>query len=328
MYHRGRSVEAPTPYFDAENAEGDFVQSCSRPMVGVATAFATGLTSGLAKMLYSAFANEPDSSLAQHIDTDIHAGILLGLSSARRLAGEGFRVNCRDNAPDYPLVEVMHDLKPEQKTKAVHTPAADIGAGSSWSILEDVIGDPAEIAYYIVKDGSSKALSQAPIARFGKLMTADRHEIESFCAIANLVQEYLMSPSAGPLCIGVFGPPGSGKSFGVKQVIEKAAEGRRPVKRLEFNLSQFADYSDLLDAFQLIRNGALSGKVPLVLFDEFDARFGTKLGWLRYFLAPMQDGEFLDHGRMHPLGQAIFAFIGGTSSTFERFTEGRQFSLF
>jgi hypothetical protein len=69
--------------------------------------------------------------------------------------------------------------------------------------------------------------------------------------------------------------------------------------------------------------GTLSWKVPLVLFDEFDARFGSKLGWLRYFLAQMQDGEFLDHGRMHPLGQAIFAFIGGAFSTFERLTEGR-----
>lgn len=102
-----------------------------RPVVGVATAFAAGLTSGLAKILYSAFANESDSSLAQHIDTGIHAGILLGLGSARRLAGEGFRVNRRDNTPDYPLVEVMHDLKSEQKITAVHILVADIGAGSS-----------------------------------------------------------------------------------------------------------------------------------------------------------------------------------------------------
>lgn len=108
----------------------------------------------------------------------------------------------------------------------------------------------------------------------------------------------------------------------MKQVIEKVAEGWRPVKRLGFNLSQFAVHLDLLGAFQLIRNGTLSGKVPLVLFDEYDARLGSKLGWLRYFLALMQDDEFLDHGRMHPLGQANFAFIGGTSSTFERFTEG------
>jgi hypothetical protein len=161
-------------------------------MAGVATAFAARLISGLAEILYPEFANEPDPSLAQHIDTVIHAGILLGLGSARRMVGKGFRVNRRDNAPDYPLIEVMHDLKPEQKITAVHIPAADIGAGSSWSILEDVIGGPAGIAYYIVKDGPSKALSQVPIALFGKLMTADRHEIESFCAITYLVQEYLM----------------------------------------------------------------------------------------------------------------------------------------
>jgi hypothetical protein len=56
-------------------------------------------------------------------------------------------------------------------------------------------------------------------------MTADRHEVESFHAITNWVQEYLMSPLTRPLCIGVFSSPGFGKSFGVKQVIEKQLKG-------------------------------------------------------------------------------------------------------
>jgi hypothetical protein len=97
--------------------------------------FRSCLISGLAKILYPEFANEPDPSLAQHIDTVIHAGILLGLGSARRMVGKGFRVNRRDNVPDYPLIEVMHDLKPEQNITAVHIPAADIGAGSSCPFL-------------------------------------------------------------------------------------------------------------------------------------------------------------------------------------------------
>ncbi|KAI9933972.1 hypothetical protein MW887_005044 [Aspergillus wentii] len=43
------------------------------------------------------------------------------------------------------------------------------------------------------------------------------------------------------------------------------------------------------------------------------------MGWLRYFLAPMQDGEFLDQGINRPLGPAIFAFVGGTCENFRQF---------
>ena len=71
--------------------------------------------------------------------------------------------------------------------------------------------------------------------------------------------------------------------------------------------------------FQLIRDRTLSGTVPLVLFNGFDASYGSKLSWLCYFLAPMQDGKFVYHGQMHTLGTAVFVFIGGTSSTFENF---------
>lgn len=45
------------------------------------------------------------------------------------------------------------------------------------------------------------------------------------------------------------------------------------------------------------------------------------LGWLRYFLAPMQDAEFLDQGTPHPIGQAIFVFAGGTCSSYAEFAK-------
>jgi len=46
---------------------------------------------------------------------------------------------------------------------------------------------------------------------------------------------------------------------------------------------------------------------------------GQPLGWLKYFLAPMQDGEFKSGHVVHPLGKAVFAFAGGTRSSFEQF---------
>jgi hypothetical protein len=61
-------------------------------------------------------------------------------------------------------------------------------------------------------------------------------------------------------------------------------------------------------------------KIPLVFFDEFDTPFEGKLGWLKYFLAPMQDGVFREGEITHPIGKSIFAFAGGVYNTFASFS--------
>jgi hypothetical protein len=215
----------------------------------------------------------------------------------------------------------MQDLEPNMRLASVEIPSMKISIGSSWSILEETMGEAAEIARHIVQFGPKAALERVPIASFGRLMTADRQEIESFRAITNLLNEYFRTPQAKPWCIGVFGPHGSGKAFAAIQVAERAAKGR-PVVKLEYNLSQFTDMDTLSEAFQTIRDHTLAGKLPMVFFDTFDAAaFGMKLGWLRYFLNPMQRGKFLDHGKEHPLGSAVFFFIASSYSTFAQFAE-------
>ena len=68
---------------------------------------------------------------------------------------------------------------------------------------------------------------------------------------------------------------------------------------------------------------SLRGKIPLVFWDEFDTSLeGMPLGWLRYFLAPMQDGSFLEGQVTHPIGRAIFVFAGGTCEKMEEFGTG------
>ena len=157
------------------------------------------------------------------------------------------------------------------------------------------------------------------MGQFGKLRTADRAEIEGFRSLRNLIDEYLSGTTARPLSVAVFGSPGSGKSFSVTQVAESVA-GSRKIARLEFNLSQFRSLEDLYRAFHRVRDTVLEGATPLVFFDEFDSAFEGELGWLKYFLAPMQDGVFREGETPHPIGRAIFVFAGGTSSSFEEFT--------
>jgi RyR domain len=189
-----------------------------------------------------------------------------------------------------------------------------------WTILEETYPGPLDdVARQVVAYGPDTALRGVPHGQFGGLLTVDRHEIESLRAIRGLMEQYCgLDGVKAPLSIAVFGPPGSGKSYGVTQVASSVRPGR--IKKLEFNLSQFGSPDDLNDAFHQVRDTSLTGQIPLVFWDEFDTPLhGQPLGWLRYFLAPMQDGAFRQGQIVHPIGRAIFVFAGGTASSIDDF---------
>jgi hypothetical protein len=190
-----------------------------------------------------------------------------------------------------------------------------------WSVVE-VSQRPArsekrqprlDLAWDVALRGTN-ALEGLPNAHFGDLLTADRSEIETLRYIRQRMVAYREDPKPKrPLSIGVFGPPGAGKSFGVKQL---AVEVFKKESWREFNLSQFQDSSDLNAAFHQVRDMVVDGLTPVVLWDEFDSR---KLFWLQFLLAPMQDGRFQDHHLNHAVGKCVFVFAGGTSWSFAEF---------
>ena len=150
-------------------------------------------------------------------------------------------------------------------------------------------------------------------------MSADQLEIEQLRYVADLFERHLaIAEPKRPLCLAVFGQPGAGKSFAVKEIAAHVAPGE--LQEQEVNLAQLSGPDDLAREFHIARDTMLEGRTPIVFFDEFDCstRDG-KVGWLPFFLAPMQDGTFRDQGRLHSVKRAIFVFAGGTAVSLEAF---------
>lgn len=166
--------------------------------------------------------------------------------------------------------------------------------------------------------------------RFGKdLYVFSDIELQQLNSLRDLIVQYAGQRAvARPLCLAVFGPPGSGKSFAVKQIrseVEshsdvKAGDIRLPMTTV--NLTQVTASSDVGTILARIAGEQDEKTIPIVFFDEFDAtrNGGSPLGWLVWFLAPMHDGEFLHGGAAVRLKRIVYVFAGGTAATMEEFS--------
>lgn len=226
-----------------------------------------------------------------------------------------------------------------------------------WSILEACLSnglekgaslDPRVLGYarHIARKGYEEKSLPEPIKaiktikhfKLGKLATADRSEVESLSGLQRLMTTYPRQLAANPgkkeqpLCVAVFGAPGSGKSFGVEEIARTASQlSENPGKSLQlaeeplsYNVSQFTQLGDLSAALHQVREERLKGKIPVVIFDEFDSSFeGQAFGWLKYFLMPMQDGKFRDRETVYLTGGCIMVFAGGINHQYAEFA-GRQ----
>ncbi|NQV27108.1 MAG: AAA family ATPase [Rhodopirellula sp.] len=212
------------------------------------------------------------------------------------------------------------------QAETVRVPDSD-----NWSAVTQTISDVSsgilsrsraiQVGLSIVKRGLEKVEMDLslPVGRFGQVSVIDRKEFEGFLQVQLAMKGYVEGPvTQQPLSLAVFGPPGSGKSFGVVQVAASLRSRVVSGDVIEANVSQFSSYGDLANTLHAARDIALGGKIPLVLFDEFDATFERRpFGWLRYFLAPMQDGKFRHGESVYNTGRAIYMFVGGVNHTFD-----------
>ncbi len=179
-----------------------------------------------------------------------------------------------------------------------------------------------EVLHYLKEEVSRKnGFNNLRIFNVGHLRTTDPVEIGPVLTVQGVIDSYVSKESyQRPLCMGVFGPPGSGKSFAVKEVAKVVGTKfhQDPFEFFEFNLTQFAEPDEINSAIDLIRASVAKGKVPITFWDEFDCRYdGHEFGYLRYFLPSMQDGVTYVHGIPYYIGRSIFVFAGGVKTSWQ-----------
>lgn len=307
--------------FDAVLAEGQWAEEQKTGGVfGYSSCFTAAVVRELAK--------DPGNE-----KPDLERALSAGLGAARELHRFGHVILKDKNKelediPKLPYREIAKKMSdydkpvPEEKFVSALIPSEKIDR-TKWAMLNEWQvkahdsnkSRPHFDAALAVAVLGTNALERFPVAQFGNFRTVDRGEIESLRNLCQLIKKHINgAPKDSPLNLGVFGPPGSGKSFIVEEFA--AASGIPKKNIILFNLSQFDDPSDLIGAFHLVRDKVLSGVTPLVFWDEFDSQ-GYR--WLQYLLAPMEDGKFQDGQTLHPIGHCVFVFAGATSYTFEKF---------
>lgn len=300
--------------FDPEHLEGDWAKTgkIEGDVFGLMSCFTAAVTYGI------------QEALVKNDSINLEATITKGLSAMRRykIVGHG-----KDETnPGFPFESICSEiLVPNSQFASAFVPIPAQNKTTKenhphyWTILEGNYkpstvnkSEPLyDTAFRFALFGDNE-LVNTPFLKINFLTTYDRYEIEAMRNIRNLITDYIEEKkSKKPLCLGVFGMPGSGKSFAVEQLAESMS-----LEMKVFNLSQFADVKELEGAFHQVRDEVLRGKTPVVFWDEFDSQ---AYKWLQYLLAPMQDGKFQEGQITHPIGKSIFIFAGGTSYTFNTF---------
>lgn len=330
--HDTKAADRATLVYDPTLPEGGYKTQLKdpSPVYGHLNTFTTAIAVTLAAAC--------EHGAGTNLDPLLPAALGRGLLACRELRRLGHGT-VKKHPPGPPLQELAKALSPftgdgalaligpkgfkQVTSNSAHYPPDSRGTWSLATLAENPPGQPSlplyGLAHRVALYGYA-ALDSIPHAHFGVMLSVDRQEMETLRGISQLVLRCRDQPKPKepkpepPLCIAAFGPPGAGKSFGIKEIVKEVLGPKVPL--LEFNLSQFESVTGLHGALHQVRDQALKGVTPVVFWDEFDSQ-GYK--WLQYLLAPMQDGVFEENGHTHTVGKCIFVFAGATSWDFAHF---------
>ena len=282
-----------------------------------------GLTTSTMLHVLEVTNKENDSPLA--VENMIKA-LKNGLCSMRKIYNFGFEIKNDQTGNEliFPFLEWKINQPSNDFLDLTNLQLEDPDVRNKFTIVEAVFNAKEkleETCYSIVTNGWETAIDKKfPVAKFGKFITTDRFEIEQYHEIQKLIEDHFQKSSkTRPLSIAVFGEPGSGKSFAIKQMTESFTTIEKDdISFLKFNLSHFIQIQDLYEAFQFIRDTTLKGKKVLVFWDEIDVEFNKCIyGWIDFFLQVMQDGVYYQASIEHSLGSPVFIFASSHDISLE-----------
>jgi len=233
-----------------------------------------------------------------------------GLARVRKVVTEGYTGPAQGDSGWKPSAETNLPAEALNKvntcdiiTYTMNPPAAD------WDTACDIVC------------GDEEKLREKTVFKLGGLITCSPEYAHTLLRLSSRLKNHIYNDKE-VLSFSLFGSPGSGKSFVAKQIAKAIDPDGTKFKHKTFNLSQLNDPGRLIDAFKTIQSICLQGKIPFILWDEFDTSYkGDSAGWLSSFLMPMQDAEFFDGMTNQKLGKCVFVFIGGTYKDDRDFSE-------
>lgn len=314
IHHQGRSVSAPCLIVDPILNVTLSTESDSRKWKEHATAFMAGLVFGQA--------NDPSP--------DLQASIKLGIETAQAFARMGLNATHPNGAPGYPTWKSLKNLVSGSSLAVASVPAARIMSGgnrstlegATWSILEDSTGSLHDLARKVVLEGLRRALSHIPVCQYSNLVLVDRTAIENFGAMDETINRYLDTKSTTPLGLAIFGTQGSGKTFAMTEFAKTTAKGRSR-EILTFRLSQICGSDQLHAAVEEINHVTHSGRLPIVLWGDFDTDLPKEPGLVRLLVSYLNHGFCHSKSGKRSCGSGIWFFVSeryGSLAEFSRVT--------
>jgi hypothetical protein len=153
---------------------------------------------------------------------------------------------------------------------------------------------------------------------FPNFTTVNDSYADQLNKMKNLVGDYFQDETLNrPFSYLILGPPGAGKSFLMKSLVEKLKEDQQPKKRrrrLSFafqsiNLSEVVNPSELYKFYEQIQKNSEKEICTVTLLDEVDVRWGGSSA-IKHLINPMYDGEYWNGAESKKFGRCAFFFAG------------------